>query len=94
MGEASFEMRATPPRIDKAPENNASEEEENAATSTDAERPTVVDPPDAKQSSQEQPPPEETHPEKTDDGSYQPTPGARQSPNFGTSSEKTKTMKT
>ena len=90
MEEAIYEILATPPKIDKGPENSATEEEEaNTATATAKERPTRIDPTDAMQSSQEQSPPEATHPDKVDDGSYMPTPDARQSPHFETASDKT-----
>ena len=67
--DAGFAILATPPKKDKAPENNADGEEENTATSTEAEMPTKIDIDEAMQSSQEQPHPEERYPDKTDDGS-------------------------
>ena len=88
MDEASYEVLETPPKKDKSPGNNATDEEENTATADDAEKPTKIDVAEATQSSQEQPPPGETRPDETDDGISLPTPDARQSPNFVTTSEK------
>ena len=78
--DAIYEMIATPPK--------KTTEEEAPPTMIDVEE-TIMQSSQEQSSQPEQQLKEEINPDKTDDGSCLPTPDARQSPNFETSSEQT-----